>query len=386
MNAGGELMNMTATTLFGLEEVLMEELRELGAQDIEKVNRAVIFTGDKELLYKANLHLRTALRVLVPVHKFTAANEQELYNGVRQLNWSEYLDGDQTLAVESAVNSDFFNHSHYVSLKTKDAIVDQFRDKTGARPWVNIDNPDLTIHIHIFKDNCTISLDSSGETLHKRGYKTANTPAPLSEVLAAGMILLTGWRGEKPFVDPMCGSGTIALEAALIAANIAPGVFRGDFGFKHWKNFDAALWQKLYKEALNQERESKYKIIASDISLQAVRVAEENMQNAELEEKLIILKKSFEELEPPREPGIIVMNPPYGERLAEENIIQFYKEIGNTLKQKWNGFEAWILSSNRQALKQVGLRTSKKTTLYNGPLECGFYKYELYEGSKKNKG
>ena len=376
-------MELVATTLFGLEEVLMDELQQLGAKHIQKLNRAVMFTGDKSLLYKANLHLRTALRVLVPVHKFNCSDEDQLYKGVRDMDWSQWLDPDRTMAVESAVNSEFFNHSHYVSLKTKDAIVDQFRDKVGRRPSVNIENPDLTVHVHIFKDNCTLSIDSSGETLHKRGYKTAITPAPLSEVLAAGMILLTGWKGDKPLVDPMCGSGTIAMEAALIASNIAPGVFRKDFGFKHWPDFDQPLFQQLYKEALQGERENKFKIIASDISLQAVRVTEENVQHAELDEQVIVLKKSFHDLEPPRDNGIIIMNPPYGERLEQEDIIGFYKEIGDTLKKNWNGYEAWILSSNKEAIKHVGLRTSRKLQLFNGPLEVKYHKYELYSGSKK---
>ncbi|MDX2003386.1 MAG: THUMP domain-containing protein [Chitinophagales bacterium] len=379
------LRNYTATTLFGLENTLATELKQLGAKEIKELNRAVSFVGDKHLMYKANLWLRTALKVLQPIHQFTATNEEQLYNGVKQVDWSAYLSADETLALESAVNSTFFNHSKYVALKAKDAIVDQFRNRYGRRPNVDLENPTVRIHLHIFKDQCTLSLDSSGESLHKRGYRTSNALAPLSEVLAAGLVLLSGWDGQSTFIDPMCGSGTIVIEAGLIAKNMAPGMQRSHFGFMNWNDYDEDAWQELLQAAISNQKETELQLIGSDIAAGPIALARENVVKAGLDEDIKILKRPFEELVPPVGGGTVVINPPYGERLELADVMQFYKSIGDTLKKNFDGYDVWILSSNKEAMKNIGLRTSKKLTLYNGPLECKFHHFSMYRGSKKGQ-
>jgi putative N6-adenine-specific DNA methylase len=377
------LNTYTVTTLFGLEETLMEELRQIGAQDITALNRAVSFTGDQRTMYLANLWLRTALKVLKPIHKFTAATEEELYNGVKQIDWAKYMDVDDTLAIESAVNSDFFNHSQYVALKSKDAIVDQFRNRYGKRPNVSVIDPSLRIHIHIFRDQCTISLDSSGDSLHKRGYRLENPIAPLNEVLAAGLISLSGWKGETNFIDPMCGSGTIVIEAGLIAKNVAPGLLRTKFGFQSWLDYDEDLWLQLKAEAEEQQKEITVEIIGSDLATGPVTIARSNVERAGLDEDIRISRRPIEEQDPPQGGGVMIINPPYGERLEMEDITAFYKMVGDTMKKKYAGYEVWILSSNKDAIKSIGLRTSKRLTLFNGPLECKFHNFSIYAGSKR---
>lgn len=375
----------TATTMFGLEEILMSELSALGATDIEKANRAVSFKADRRVLYNCNLWLRTALRILVPIHKFKATNEEELYNGVKQVAWSTYMEADDTLAVESAVNSPHFNHSQYVALKTKDAVVDQFRNRFGRRPNVDLNRPSIRIHVHIYHDQCTLSLDSSNDSLHRRGYRLEQNQAPLNEVLAAGMLKLAGWEGTTNFIDPMCGSGTIVTEAGLIAKNIAPGLFREYFGFMGWKDYDPDLWEELKEQSLAVQREFDYAIVGSDIDPEAVHIARANVTRAGLDEDVKIVRRAYEEQEPPKGGGLMVMNPPYGERLELDDIGFFYKMIGNILKQKYAGYDAWILSSNLAAIKLVGLRPSRKIQLYNGPLECRFHKFSVFDGSMKER-
>ena len=374
-----------AKTLHGLEEVLAKELHEIGAKDITILKRAVSFTGNKKLMYRANLELRTAMRILVPFQSFRVRHESALYNKIRTIDWSEFMNVDDTLAIDGVTNSKYFTHSKYIALKTKDAIVDQFRDKYGKRPNVNTYNPTLRVNVHINEDQCTISLDSSGESLHKRGYRKETLEAPINEVLAAGMIQLSGWKKDCNFIDVMCGSGTILFEALLYARNIPPQYRRDYFCFKKWKDFDEKLWNEVVKEAKERECDFKYKIMGFDKDFQAIRVTERNMEEAGLVGQIELKRKKLELLKPPAEKGILIMNPPYGERLEDKEINQFYEMIGERLKHNFMGYEAWIISSNNEALKHVGLRPSRRISLYNGALDCRFLKFELYAGSKKAK-
>ncbi len=376
---------MVATTLAGLEPVLMQEITALGARNAQEQTRAVSFEGDQELLYKANLYLRTALRILKPICHFKANNEAQLYNNVMEHDWSQYLDNHQTFAINSAVHSDHFTHSKFVALKTKDAIVDQFRNRTGQRPSIDVEEPHVRFHLRISQHHCTISIDSSGDPLNRRGYRQGVGKAPLNEVLAAGLIALSGWECNSHFVDPMCGSGTIAIEAALKAYNIAPGSIRKRFGFMNWNDFDRNLWNRLVHEAKLSERTFDYEIVASDQSLLAIGVAGRNIKNIGLDSKIKLVKKAFDQLEPPSDGGLLITNPPYGERLDEGDMNALYKSIGDRLKQVYSGYDAWVLSSNFQAFKHVGLRPSRKIPLVNGALECSFRKYSMYQGSKKAK-
>lgn len=375
-------MKLLAKTLFGLEDVLAQELAHLGALNIQKQNRAVAFTGDISLMYKANLYLRTALRILNPIHHFNAKNEQSLYKGIQQVDWRKYMKVKQTLAVNCAVHSPYFKHSHYVELKTKDAIVDQFRNRLGKRPSVDLKNAHIRINIHIYQDQCTVSLDSSGNSLHKRAYRLEKNPAPLNEVLAAGMILLSGWKADRNFVDPMCGSGTLPIEAAMMAYKVPPGMYR-DFSFMNWPKFDNVLWKKIHQEA--QDKIEPYfgsKIIGADLSGISINIAKENLRRSKLVRGVKLQNQHIEDFTPPKEPGTVIINPPYGERMQPKDIEGLYKSIGDQLKKKFEGYDAWILSSNKGALKRIGLRASKKLDLYNGSLACKYYHYEMYRGKK----
>lgn len=380
------IFNIVAKTQQGLEPLLAAELEKLGAKNIEQHKRAVSFDGDRELLYKANLCLRTALRILIPIHRFEAANEQELYNGIQEVNWEQYLDVNGTLAIEASTNSDFFNHTQYISQKTKDAIVDQFRDKYGVRPSVDIDQPDLRLNLHIFQDQCTLSLDSSGESLHRRGYRADANLAPLNEVTAAALILHTGWNGEGVFMDCMCGSGTILIEAAMFAKNIPPNIMRKRFGFEGWKDFDAQLWKKVKDEAIAGIRESKATFIGNDAVFKVIEIARNNARKAGLENDIRLTNMRFEEQTPPPPEGggIVIMNPPYGERLeVGGEVNQLYKMMGDKFKKDFAGYDVWILSSNKEALKKVGLAASKRLVVWNSQLECKFHKFEMYRGTKR---
>lgn len=377
--------DIIATTLFGLEEVLAKELNDLGATEIEILNRAVKFTGDNALLYKCNLHLRTALKVLKPIATFNVFNEGKLYDGIRKIQWDQFMTTEQTLAINGTTTGEVFTHSKYVALKSKDAIVDQFRDNCGIRPSVDTENPDLQIDVHISDTTCSVALDSSGTHLGKRGYRLSQTFAPLSEVLAAGMVFLSGWDRECDFIDPMCGSGTIPIEAALIAANIPAGRLRS-FGFEKWNDFDAELWESIKKEAEAQIKPFAYKIIGRDIDPIAIDIATENAERANVSEMIVFEREDFLKSESIVNQSVLVMNPPYGERLKEkEEIIPFYQEIGTKLKHFYNGCDAWIISGNLEGIKFVGLKPSRKIKLFNGPIECRFNKFELYRGSKKAK-
>ncbi len=376
-------MEFIAKTLAGLEPVLAEELQQLGASEVLPVNRAVRFEGDKALMYRANLELRTALRVLVPVYQGKAQNEEALYRLIREVDWSQYMGVNDTLAVDAVTNSDFFRHSKYAALKTKDAIVDQFRDKSGRRPSVNVYAPRLQVNVHIYKDEVTIALDSSGESLHKRGYRVSTVEAPINEVLAAGMVLLSGWKGEQPFIDPMCGSGTILIEAGLIATRRAPQLTRERFGFMRWPDFDEGLWNSILDAARSRIIKAPHPLQGSDKDFKAVRLTEQNASLAGLDGQVAVARKKFEKLEPEHPNGVLIMNPPYDERLEEDDIGALYEMIGDRLKQAFSGYTAWMISSSGEGFKRVGLKTSKKHILFNGPLECRFAAYELYEGSHK---
>lgn len=378
---------MTAKTPFGLEEVLANELINIGAQDIEILNRAVAFSGSKETMYRANLELRTALRILKPIHTFRVRDEIDLYREAKNFPWEEYLTPDNTFAVTSAVYSENFNHENYVALKVKDAIVDELRDYYGSRPNINVENPDLRIDVHISEETCTISLDSSGNSLHRRGYRIGQVIAPINEVLAAGMILLSGWDAQSDFIDPMCGSGTFLMEAATIAYNIAPGIKIPEFGFMRWKDWDSALWKKLIDDAKSREREFPHTIIGFDESPKAIKIAKANVKNADLAWKILLKNKRMEDITPDMlsGSGFVMINPPYGERINDKDTERFYQLIGDSLKQNFDGHTVWIISSNKDALKQIGLRTSKRITLFNGALECKFHRYDIYKGSRKSK-
>lgn len=376
-------MQLIAKTLAGLEEVLAAELQELGAYGVMALKRAVSFEGDKRLLYRANLELRTALRILVPIRRGRVSNEDQLYHLIRQIDWSKYMGVNDTLAVDGTTNSELFRHSKYVALVTKDAVVDQFREREGRRPSVNVYAPKLRINVHIFGDECTVSIDSSDDSLHKRGYRISSVEAPINEALAAGMVLMSGWRGESPFVDPMCGSGTILIEAGLIAARRAPQLTRDHFGFKRWPDFDEALWNELLEAAKQRVRPAPFPLLGYDKDFKAVRLTEQNAMAAGLEHDIAVKRKSLERLDTVHEQGVLIMNPPYDERLTEKDIGAFYKMIGDRLKQQFPGFAAWIISGNKEGLLQIGLKAAEKHHLMNGGIECRYAKYELYSGSKE---
>ena len=374
---------MLAKTMFGLEEVLAEELRKLGAQNINPMNRAVSFKGDKGLMYKANLNLRTALRILKPIAHFQAHDEKELYQQLCKIDWTKYFDLESTFATHATTHSEIFTHSKYSSLVMKDAIADTFRKKTGKRPNVDPEYPDVAINLHIAKHTCTVSLDSSGDSLHKRGYKTDAGTAPMNEVLAAGLILLSGWNKIADFHDPMCGSGTILIEAALIAYNIPANIFRERFGFQGWKDFDENLWQKIKEISLEKERDYAGTISGADNVQKAVRISRANIENALLYDNIKVKKEDFFESKV-KEGTFVLFNPPYGERIPVE-VDEFYEQVGNTLKHQYEGCTIWLISSDIENLKFIGLRASKKLKLLNAKLECSFRKFEVYEGSKKTK-
>ena len=382
----GNNFEMIAKTLYGFEPLLAKELRQLGAMDVKEGVRAVAFTGDTGFLYKANLSLRTAVKILKPIHSFRVMSEQDLYQGVRRMDWSKYMDVDDTLAVDATIHSDHFSHSQYVALKTKDAIVDQFRDNQGRRPNVDLSFPSLRINVHIEKETCNISFDSSGSSLHKRGYRSATNIAPINEVLAAGMLLHSGWSGQSDFLDPMCGSGTILIEAAMIACNIPPNINREDFGFMRWADWDESLFEKIKDSCMKKLREFHFSIRGYDKAPSAVMKAEENVRNAHLEDYINIQQFDFfkSKKQHPRHLHML-FNPPYGERLSSLNIPEFYANIGDTLKQGYPGTEAWFVSSNFEGMKHVGLRPSRRIKLFNGSLEAKLLKYDIYEGSKKAK-
>ena len=373
---------LIAKTFQGLEEVLAEELTNLGADNIQLGRRMVSFTGDKEMMYRANFCLRTAIRILKPIKHFNAKDADEVYSQIKKIKWEDYLDVDKTFAVDAVVFSEEFRHSKFVSYKVKDAIVDYFKELNGKRPSVRINKPDVYLNIHIAQNRCTLSLDSSGESLHRRGYRQEAVEAPLNEVLAAGMILMTGWHGQCDLIDPMCGSGTIPIEAALIARNIAPGVFRKEFAFERWKDFDQELFDNIYNDD-SQERELNHKIYGFDNNPQANEIAIRNVKAAGLSKEIILKLQPFQQFESPKENSIIVMNPPYGERISTRDLLGLYQMIGERLKHAFTDQDAWILSYKEECFDQIGLKPSRKIPLFNGALECEFRKYQIFGGKYK---
>lgn len=381
----GNNFKMIAKTMYGFEPVLAKELLALGAMDIKEGTRNVSFYGDNGFMYKANLCLRTAIKILKPYKSFKIYSEDDLYKSIYQLPWEDFLNVDDTLAVDATVHSETFTHSKYISLKTKDAIVDRFRDKFGERPSVDLDHPTLRINIHIEKNFCNVSFDSSGQSLHKRGYKTATNIAPINEVLAAGMLLMSGWDGQSDFLDPMCGSGTILIEAAMIACNIPPNLNRKEFAFEKWKDWDEDLFAKIEESVIKKIRDFHFTIKGYDKAPSAVEKAKDNVENANLSEFISVERQDFFESQKEGERHLhMVFNPPYGERL-EIDMPSFYKRIGDTLKQNYPGTDAWFITSNLESIKHIGLRPSKKIKLYNGALESKFLKFQIYAGSRKAK-
>ena len=373
---------LIAKTFQGLEEVLAKELVALGANNVQLGRRMVSFTGDKELMYKANFHLRTAVRILKPIMHFKASDADEVYNVIKSMELEKYLDCKSTFSVDSVVYSDVFRHSKFVAYRVKDAIADYFNEKYGERPSVRLNNPDLIFHIHIAGEECTLAFDSSGESLHRRGYRVETGAAPINEVLAAGMIMLTGWNGECDFIDPMCGSGTLLIEAALIARNIAPGVYRQGYAFEKWKDFDSELFKSIYDND-SGEREFKHKIYGYDMDGRMVACARRNVKSAMMGDIIEVECRDIKDFVEPSERALMVVNPPYGERLVFENLLQTYKELGSRLKHSFQGNEAWIISSSYDCFDQIGLKASARIPLYNGELDCEFRKYELFQGKYK---
>ena len=375
---------MIAKTFKGLEEVLAGELVELGANNVQLERRAVSFTGDKRLLYMANFFLRTASRVLVPILTFKAKDADEVYENVKAIDWSKYMTLQTGFQIDATVYSDTFRHSRYVTYRVKDAIVDWWNEREGKRPNVKLSDPDLFLNVHIANETVTLSLDSSGESLHKRGYRVANTEAPINEALAAGMLLMAGWKGETDFYDPMCGSGTLLIEAALIAQNIAPGIFRKSFAFEKWADFDKDLFEDIYNDD-SLEREFTHHIYGSDASFYAVQQALKNIKSAGQQRCIEVRQIRLQEIKrEEQKPALVMVNPPYGERLAQDkDVMRLYGDMGTAFKHQFAGSTAWVISSNEDALKCIGLKPSKRIKLLNGELECWFNKYELFAGERK---
>lgn len=383
-----DTFEMVAKTFQGLEDVLAEELRGLGADDIRIGRRMVAFNGDRELLYRANFCCRTALRILKPFYKFSARDADELYDKAKAFDWSHILSLSKTFSIDTVAYSDEFSHSRFVTYRIKDAIVDWFKDRYGEdkRPGVRLQDADVMINVHISGTDVTLSLDSSGESLHKRGYRVAQTEAPINEVLAAGIILRSGWHGERPFVDPMCGSGTFLCEAALIAANIAPGVFRKRFAFEAWPDFDAELFDKIYNDD-SAERPVTVPIIGSDISPKAISIAAANLKSAGVARHVQLDVRPiarWTEAEVPAEAGVLVTNPPYGERISAPDMEGLYTSIGHTLKHCFRGWEAWIIGYRDEHFRFIGLAASEKVAMFNGALDCERREYIIFDGDKKS--
>ncbi len=381
-------MYLTATTQFGLEEVLVDELRQLGATIEHVGSRAVEFSGDKKLLYNTVLWSRTAMRLLRPFADFYARDERALYDEVARIDWRKYIRPGQTFAITAVVNKSSFEHSLYVAQLTKDAIVDQFRERTGERPSIDTRNPDIRIHLRMLENEVILSLDAAGDSLHRRGYRQGTNEAPLNEVLAAGLILLSGWDKKSPLLDPMCGSGTLLTEAGLIAQRIAPGLFhQGKFGFENWPDFDPALWQRVRAEAEAQRLEEPQAYLAgSDLDPRVIDHAAQNIEAAGLDDCIRLSVRDVRDARPPQDqpPGLVIMNPPYGERIGEEaQMAALYKTIGDALKTNFQGYEAFIFTGNLEAAKSIGLKVSRRIPLFNGPIDCRLLKYELYRGSRR---
>jgi len=374
---------MKVTTFFGLEEILAKELQHLGGRDVSVFKRGASVTGDIGFLYKANLCLHTALKVLIPITKFEANSEQELYDNIKLIEWEKFISVSDSFMIESVLNSEIFSHSLFVSQKVKDGIVDRFREKEGSRPDVDLIRPSCKFYIHIYKNEVSVNLDSSGEPLYKRGYRSDINVAPMKEVLAAGLVKLSGWEPHLLLIDGMCGAGTIAIEAALWANNIPPGYYRNDFTFMLWRNFNEQLYETVYESSIGKIKNNKVEIIANEIDEVTIKKARVNVKNAKVDDVITCNHESFFDLRTERKGGVIILNPPYNERMPLSETEKLYKEIGDKLKKDFKSFVAWIITSAPEGVKSVGLRPSRKIQVYNGSLDCRFLKYELYEGTKK---
>lgn len=381
---GKQIMRLLAKTMAGLEGVLAEELEEIGALKVEKLIRAVRFEGDLAMMYKANYCCRTALNILVEQFSFTFTSQDDFYDSIYNYNWDPLFEHDTTFLVDATISGDVFTNSHYTALLCKDAIVDYFRRKYNQRPSVDRFDPHLKINVYIRNNECTILLDSSGESLFKRGYRIATGEAPIKEVLAAGIIKLAGWNGQSNFYAPMCGSGTFAVEAGMIASKIPAGYYREQFGFMYWPNYNELLWKKIKDEADMEITETEIEIHASDIDPKMVKFTYRNAQKAKLHKDITITESSFEDFDFPKEGGIIIFNPPYGERMELSDVEESYKLIGDTLKKNCANYEVYMIAGGTSVHKYVGLKPSKKLTLFNGAIECQMLKYDMYEGSKKD--
>ena len=377
-----ETFKIICSTQKGLEGVLAQELRELGAKEVAIGRRMVECESDKEFLYKANFHLRTALKVLVPICTFKAKDPEEIYNQLRVFEWDKYLSPKKTFSIDSIVFSDTMRHQMYVTYRTKDAIMDYFMEKEGRRMRVSTENPDIPILVHVSADVCTVSLNSSGDSLHKRGYREEQTEAPINEALAAGILLMAGWKGQSDFMDPMCGSGTFLIEAGLIALGIPPGIYRKSFAFERWNNFDADLFGEIANDE-SYDKEFKFKLYGSDILGRAVAIAQRNAGRAGLNKYAVLQEKRIENADPPAEKGLLVTNPPYGERLQPKEIAGLYERIGSRLKHVFKGWDAWIISEKGELLGYIGLKPSEKIDLLNGQLPCQLRRYQLFDGKRK---
>lgn len=378
-----ESFELIAKTFQGLEEVLAQELIELGANDVQIGRRMVSFSGNQEMMYRANFCLRTAVRVLKPISHFRARNADEVYKAVKEIEWKDILDLDTSFVVDTTVYSTEFRNSKFVAYKVKDAIVDYFMEREGKRPNISVANPDLRLNIHIAEDNCTLSLDSSGESLHLRGYRTATVEAPINEVLAAALIKMSGWKFDCDLIDPFCGSGTILVEAALMARNIYPGVFRQKFGFENWKDFNPELLSSIFEDDSN-ERTFEHRIIGSDINLRAVEAALANAKAAGVADLITVEQREIRDFKKPEMPAVLITNPPYGERLRPEDLSDIYRTLGEKLKREFQGGEAWIISSREELFDSMRLRPSFKVPLQNGSLDCELRKYVTFEGKLDN--
>ncbi len=372
--------NYFATVARGLEEIAAQELEELGAKKVCPDFAGVSFQGDKALLYRVNLWARTIFRVLVPIAEVKSYNSQQLHSSVKKLDWSQYSQPNMSIAVNCTGKNNNLNHTHFTALQVKNAIVDWQRDKYGERSNVDVENPDILINAHIHKNRCILSLDSSGSSLHRRGYRPAMGIAPLKETLAAALITMSEWTPELPFLDPLCGSGTLAIESALKALNIAPGLYRQQFGFQTWLDFDPSLWQKIKQEAIESRLDKlSIPIIGSDRDLDIIEQAKINAQNCGLTQQVQFYQQELSQIEAPADKGVIICNPPYGQRIGNtEELVSLYKLLGDILKQRFTGWTAYILTGNKELSKKIGLRTSRRLPVYNGSLPCTLLKYELY--------
>lgn len=375
-------MQLVAKTLYGLEEILKKEIEEIGGQNVKAGNRVVTFEGDKELMYKCNLWSRLAISILVPIAEFRFNDEKDLYRKFSKLEFGDYLTVKKTFAVKGAVHSKQFNYTQYPMLVLKDAIADYFRAKYNERPSVDTEKPNVLFDLYISENSCTVSLNSSGAALFQRGYRKGTGEAPLNEVVAAGLIYLSGWDMESNFVDPFCGSGTLPIEAALIANGIPSNISRKHYGFQHWADYDEKLWEKIYDEAPRvPKRDLNFKIIGSDTDGDVILKARENVKALPLGKTIEFEVKDFNDFEAPEGGGTLICNPPYGERLADLDVGDLYQSIGNYFKKKLPGYTCWVMSSNLEAFKKIELKPSKKIQVYNGSLSCDFRRYDIFKGS-----